>query len=179
MRKINCKRISVDSDDIKQLLKKNKISQIPLLIIKHADDDTNRIIGCDNILKFVEHFTRMNTKIERVLKGVFYTSSLPEDVEDYDLVILVDKVNKVITEDNIIKYRDTEQGLSLMAEKLKDSVKKVLVVSTKKNPYCKVVGSLYLSLIEDKSKEEVEEELDVKLEQLNSSLLKIIAHYLE
>src|ERR1700743_2241626 len=85
---IKCKIIRIDSEDMRILAKKNRVTKLPVFIIKHGDTDTNRLQGCDNILKFIENFTKINTRVERLSYGVYFTTVLLEDLDEYDLVVI-------------------------------------------------------------------------------------------
>lgn len=180
MRKIKYKRIKIDSEQMKSLLKRNGIDNIPILIIRHNDNTTNRVKGCDNIVKFIENFTKLNTKVESIHEYIDYTTSVPEDTDNYDLVILGEKITKNIdTIENAIKFKSTDGVISSIAEKITGSKKKVLIISSKKNPIVQIVKVLYLSLVDNKEKGEIEEELGIKVDDIYPSLTKIIAQYFE
>lgn len=171
----NMKRINVNDLHTTSILRLNGIERIPVLIVHHSDNEINRIIGTSNILKFIENWMKSSVKHETFFEGLRYTTKLPDDLERYDLVIIGEKIVKYPSDENVIKLKITQEGLKQLADKMVSlNVKDILVVSTKKEPILKIVGALYLSLIDNKDQDEVEEILESKLNDIHPELVKII-----
>lgn len=171
----NVKRINVNDLTTTNILRLNGIERIPVLIVHHSDNEINRIVGTSNILKFIENWMKSSIKHETFFEGLRYTTKLPDDLDRYDLVVIGEKIIKYPNDDNVIKLKVTEVGIRQLADKMTSLMgKDVLVVSSKKEPTLKIVGALYLSLIDNKEQEEVEEILDSKLNEIHPDLVKII-----